>query len=63
MFHLAAQPEFAEPMREEIIRVTRSEGWTKTAMNKLRRVDSFLKESQRHNGIGAREHVLFLSLL
>ena len=39
-------------MREEVERVTATEGWTKASMQKLRKVDSFLRESQRYNGIG-----------
>ena len=42
-------------MREEVEKVVKSDGWTKLAMQKMRKVDSFMKESQRYNGLGARK--------
>ena len=52
---LAAHPEYLEPLREEIASVlaTEPDGFlSKTSMPKLKKLDSFLKESQRHNPIG-----------
>lgn len=40
-------PEVVQPMREEIIQVISENGWTKASLQKLRLMDSFLKESQR----------------
>ncbi|KAI0080654.1 cytochrome P450 [Panus rudis PR-1116 ss-1] len=51
IYHLAANPEYMIPLREEVEAVINEEGWTKAAMQKLRKVDSFLRESQRMNGI------------
>ncbi|KAG6901453.1 hypothetical protein C0995_011749 [Termitomyces sp. Mi166 len=51
LYHLAAHPEYVHPLREEIERVTASEGWTKSSMGELRKLDSFLKESQRMSGL------------
>lgn len=56
LYRLAAYPEYAGPLREEIERVVAQEGWTKTAMGKMRKVDSFLRESQRMDGLGARTY-------
>ncbi|KAG6900185.1 hypothetical protein C0995_004120 [Termitomyces sp. Mi166 len=53
LYHLAAHPECIEPLREEIENVTSNEGWTKSVMGELRKLDSFLKESQRISGLGA----------
>jgi len=53
LFHLATSPEYVQPMREEVEAVINEEGWTKSAMGKLRKVDSFLRESQRISGNGA----------
>jgi hypothetical protein len=39
-------------MREEADRIIAEEGWTKAAMGRMRKIDSFLKESQRLNSIG-----------
>ncbi|GJE97791.1 cytochrome P450 [Phanerochaete sordida] len=51
LYHLAASPEFAAPLREEIEAVVAEDGWTKISMGKMWRLDSFLRESQRYNGI------------
>ncbi|TDL22834.1 cytochrome P450 [Rickenella mellea] len=53
MFHLASEPQYIEPMREEVESVIKRDGWTKAAMTKMRKVDSFLKETQRYTGLGA----------
>ncbi|TCD68632.1 hypothetical protein EIP91_010287 [Steccherinum ochraceum] len=53
LYQLAAHPEYVKPLREEIERIVKEEGWTKQAMQRMRRVDSFLKESQRYNGLGS----------
>lgn len=58
LHHLAANPDCIQPLREEVDAVIASEGWTKTAMQKMRKVDSFLKESQRVDGLGARTFTL-----
>ncbi|KAJ7591499.1 cytochrome P450 [Mycena floridula] len=47
LYELAAHPEVAEPLRQEIQTVTESEGWSKVAMVQMRKLDSFLKESSR----------------
>lgn len=40
-----------QPLREEVEQVIEEEGWTKAAMQRLRKVDSFLREALRLNGI------------
>ena len=55
LYHLAAHPEYMKPMREEVEAVLADEGgWSKAALQKMRKVDSFLKECQRYEGLGAR---------
>lgn len=51
LFQLAAAPEHVAPLREEIEMVLAEEGsiTSKAAMLKLRKLDSFLRESQRLN--------------
>lgn len=49
-------PEYIAPLREEIAELVRSDGWTKAAMQKMTKLDSFLKESQRVFGLGARQY-------
>ena len=58
LFHLAAEPHYAEPLREEVERVIKEDGWTKVAMTKMWKLDSFLKESQRINGIFNRKSIV-----
>jgi len=51
MFDLAARPEYVEPLREELKDVlAKTDGtMTKQSLTQLRKLDSFMKESQRHN--------------
>lgn len=50
IYDLCAYPQYLEPLREEIIKTLREDGdFKKTTLNKLRKLDSFLKESQRLN--------------
>lgn len=51
LYHLAANPEFIGPLRKEVEAVLQEDGWTKAAMGKMRKLDSFMRESQRMNGI------------
>jgi cytochrome P450 len=51
LFDLIAHPEYIQPLREEIIQAMHEEGgWKKTTLTKLRKLNSFMKESQRLNG-------------
>ncbi|KAI0721405.1 cytochrome P450 [Cerioporus squamosus] len=54
---LASYPEHAEVVCAEVEAVVAADGWTKTAIDKMRKLDSFLKESQRCNCV-----VPFISL-
>ncbi|KAH8092525.1 cytochrome P450 [Cristinia sonorae] len=53
LYQLAAHPEWASVLREEVEDVVKKEGWTKQAMQYMRKVDSFMKESQRFHGLGS----------
>ena len=57
IYHLAANPEYMQPMREEIEAVIKEQGWSKVAVGKMWKLDSFLRESQRINGIVSSESV------
>lgn len=48
MYDLCANPEYFEPLREEIMAVLKEDGWKKTSLYKMKLLDSFMKESQRH---------------
>ena len=51
LYDIAAHPECVPVLRQEIEEVVREEGWTKDAMSKLWKLDSFMRESQRCNGM------------
>jgi hypothetical protein len=44
---LVSSPEYIEPLRQEVEDVIAEEGWTKAGMDKMRKLDSFLRETQR----------------
>ncbi|KAF8991075.1 cytochrome P450 [Cyathus striatus] len=47
LFDLASHPECVSSMREEVETVIVDDGWMKEAMGKMRKLDSFVKESIR----------------
>ena len=51
IYDLVSRPEYFEPLREELKIVLEQDGgvYVKTSMTKLRKLDSFIKESQRMN--------------
>ncbi|CAG7936532.1 unnamed protein product [Penicillium olsonii] len=46
---LCANPEYFEPLREEINLALAGKGWSKKALQDLKLMDSAMKESQRHH--------------
>ncbi|KAF8547706.1 cytochrome P450 [Imleria badia] len=53
LYNLAANPQYAQPLREEVKTIVKREGWSKVSLSKMHKVDSFLKESIRIDGIDA----------
>ncbi|KXN88633.1 Ent-kaurene oxidase, partial [Leucoagaricus sp. SymC.cos] len=53
LLDLAARPEVQEPLRQEAQEITSSEGWTKSAVAKMYKIDSFIRESNRFSSIMA----------
>ncbi|KAF9067169.1 cytochrome P450 [Rhodocollybia butyracea] len=51
IYYLAAYPQIAEPLREEVSAAIEELGWTKAAMSKMVKLDSFLKETQWLSGV------------
>lgn len=48
LFQMCEHPEYVPELREEVRRVVEEDhGWRKTSLTKLRKLDSFVKESQR----------------
>ncbi|KAJ3768554.1 cytochrome P450 [Lentinula raphanica] len=60
LFYLAANPHLVQPLREEVESIVAELGWTKAAMGKMHKLDSFLKETQRLSGVGGGAFPLFL---
>lgn len=46
---LCANPQWFEPLREEMVACIRQHGWTKKALLEMKFTDSLMKESQRHH--------------
>lgn len=51
-----------QPLREEVEAIVGEEGWSKAALDKMRKVDSFLKENQRLKGTGSGKLTRILGL-
>lgn len=54
LHNLAANPRYAYPMREEIQTIVRQEGWTRNSVDKMHKLDSFIKETMRISGTPSR---------
>ncbi|KAF7775649.1 hypothetical protein Agabi119p4_4042 [Agaricus bisporus var. burnettii] len=50
LLNLATYNTYVEPLREEISTIVQADGWTKEAVDKMRKLDSFVKETQRLHG-------------
>jgi cytochrome P450 len=60
VYDLAIHPEIQDVLREEIVSVMGREGqWTKQALTKMVKLDSFLKESARWHPFLAGKSILF----
>jgi cytochrome P450 len=60
IFDLAYRPEYIELLREEVTEVLKESNgnWTSESMNKLKKMDSFIKESQRHTSASCKLQIL-----
>ncbi|KAJ8469311.1 hypothetical protein ONZ51_g9081 [Trametes cubensis] len=47
LYNLAAHTEYIQPLREEVESIISEDGWSKASLGKMRKLDSFLKESMR----------------
>jgi cytochrome P450 len=47
LYQLADNPECVEPLRREVKVVVGEEGWTKAGLDKMHKIDSFVRETQR----------------
>lgn len=54
--NLAEYSECIAPLRAEVAQITAFEGWTKSAIDKMWKVESFLRESQRTKTVAPSTH-------
>jgi cytochrome P450 len=47
LYRLLANPEYIEPLRQEVDAVIKEEGWTKAGIDKMYKIDSFIRETLR----------------
>ena len=59
-YYLAAFPEYAKPLREEVEEVIEREGWTKAGIDQMHKIDSFIKESLRLRGTTVSKPIVIL---
>jgi len=52
-------PEAARALRDEVDLIVESDGWNIHSVANLNKVDSFLKESSRINGVSSRESFIY----
>lgn len=59
LYFIATKPEYVGPLREEIEAVIAEEGWTRGAIGRCHKLDSFIKETMRLRG--ADDRTIFYS--
>ncbi|KAH9036352.1 cytochrome P450 [Lactarius pseudohatsudake] len=58
LYRLLSNPEYVEPLRYEVETVVAEEGWTKAGMDKMHKIDSFVRESLRFDAVFALGRVV-----
>ena len=61
LYNLAANPQYIQALRDEVEPIVEEEGWSRAAVAKMYKVDSFMKETQRMDGIGLGEYNAYCS--
>ncbi|KAI9434918.1 cytochrome P450 [Lactarius psammicola] len=52
-YRLLSNPEYIEPLRHEVETAVAEEGWTKAGLDKMHKIDSFLRETQRVDSLNS----------
>ncbi|KAI9465947.1 cytochrome P450 [Lactarius psammicola] len=52
-YRLLANPEYIEPLRHEVETAVAEEGWTKAGLDKMHKIDSLIRETQRVDGLNS----------
>ncbi|KAG2153600.1 cytochrome P450 [Suillus bovinus] len=53
LYHLATNPDFAQTLRDEVDPIVQRDGWNVQSVANMRKIDSFLRESARINGVSS----------
>ncbi|KAG1779675.1 cytochrome P450 [Suillus placidus] len=53
LYHLATDPEVAQALRDEVDSIVQRDGWNIQSVAKMSKIDSFLRESARINGVSS----------
>ncbi|KAH9067784.1 cytochrome P450 [Lactarius vividus] len=53
LYRLLSNPEYVEPLRHDVEIAIAEEGWTKAGLDKMHKIDSFLRESLRLDGLNS----------
>ncbi|KAH0587050.1 hypothetical protein H2248_005870 [Termitomyces sp. 'cryptogamus'] len=54
LYHLAEHPErYLQPLRDEVEELVTRQGWTKAALRDMIKIDSFIRKSERFNGLSS----------
>ncbi|KAH9042739.1 cytochrome P450 [Lactarius pseudohatsudake] len=51
LYHLLSNPKYVEPLRQDVETAVAEEGWTKAGLDKMHKIDSFLRETQRMDSL------------
>ncbi|KAH9072829.1 cytochrome P450 [Lactarius deliciosus] len=54
LYRLLSNPEYVEPLRHDVETAIAEEGWTKAGLDKMHKIDSFLRETQRLDSLDSR---------
>ncbi|KAI9465946.1 cytochrome P450 [Lactarius psammicola] len=52
-YRLLSNPEYIEPLRHEVETAVAEEGWTKAGLDKMHKIDSLIRETQRVDGLNS----------
>jgi Cytochrome P450 len=65
LYNLATNPQHVKVLRDEIKEIIDKEGWTKDAIRKMHKVDSYLKETMRVEGVTrqCKPPITFLNII
>jgi len=50
LYRLLSHPEHMEPLRQEVETIVAEEGWTKAGVDRMHKIDSFIRETLRIDG-------------